>query len=315
MSGFPFPHQDVVMNHKTNEGIASLFSSTAGLLVMISSLVITVFSLLRLVFTSLSPQLFAPLVFLYYMMGIEKVTSANIIVLSFIFSFLALFSLSLIYTFTASRSMKRERLQTGLSLTSLSLIYALILSILFILISLCSVSVMHQAGMIANQSGQRNPDSSFAVVNGMDSGALFGSTCFFGTLVICVIIGFTSFVNSIRNSLKGENYKKSGSGFSLTSSVLGMVVFFFSFISCLRELIMPAQVGTEISFSYVGETGCDMVISAALCVLCASLIKIIKGYLSVLTAASKAAVCSFYMPDGDPRPGNPQAPANDPTDI
>ena len=310
MSGFVFPHQDVVMNHKTTEGLAALFSSASGITAMISALVLTVFSLLRILFTSLSPQLFSPLTFLYYIMGIEKVTSANIIVMSFIFSFLALFTLSIIYTFTASRFKNKDRLITALNLTKLSLIYAMILTIMLIIISFCSVSVMHQADMIADQYGKLSPDTSFAVVNGMNSGALFGATCFNGTLIICVIIGFMYFVNSVKNSIKGDTYKRSGSGFSLFVSVISSVIFFFNFFSCLRELIMPDQIGTEISFSYVGETGCDTVIFASLCVFSFCLIFIIKGYRSVLRSASKAAVCSFYIPNGNPG----QSPANNPTD-
>ncbi len=288
----------VVMNQKTKEGIAQMFSSPPAVTAVCAFSLLTFFTLIRIIVTTASSKMSSAFVFLYYFGGSNSVPVVNCIVGLLVFSFLAFMDIALLYTFFAARNSKNNKITKGLNLMKASLIYILILSIICIFISLCSVSVMYQASVIANEYGTDSSDAVFAHINGISSQTLFASTCFFGTLIICIIIGFISFSNSVINAADGTAYKTGGSVFSLIISIIAGISFFFGFFGCLRNLIMPADVGPSISFTYVGTAGCDVIINASLCTFFTALAFLSSGYRGVLNRAGKFASSVFFYSNG-----------------
>lgn len=291
-----------IMNQKVREQMIKLFSSVPSIVAVISFTLMTVFTLIRIIATIASSRMLSPFAFLYYFGGIESVPIVNCIIGLVMLSFLVFMNVSIVFTCIGAKQSDADKIVIGLNLIKGSLIYALILSIIFILISLCSVSVMYQAASIVSRFGSSNPDAVFARINGINSQSLFTFTAFIGTLIVCILIGFINFSLSVRNSIEGTAYRTAGSVFSLIVSIIGAVSFFFVFFSSLRNLIMPSDVGSSISFSYVGTAGCDVIITASLCAVCAVLALISNGYRAALNYSGKVASSTFFYPSGQPHP-------------
>ena len=247
----------------------------------------SVIFLIRLVIAAATSKMDAVFASLYYFIGEQAAPVINLVAGLMIFVFLFLTSGALILTHSGAKGNNRERIHSGLSLMRGSLIFALTVTLAFILVSLCSVSVMYQAAHIKGLDH-------YASFGGIRSADLFALTIIFGTVAVACIIALFRYVGSLRKASDGIALNSSGAIFTIVVCFVSAFVFLISFFASLGNLVMPADIGETIQFSYVGSAAADVLLNAALAVSSACTAFVTISYYTGVSSVSRMIASNYY---------------------
>ena len=255
------PQTEKLVRSQGYHAVRDSFIRQASIVLISSSAVLTLFFLFKSIILSVSAEMDPSLASLYYFCGSGSVSVINFIFGILIFLFLTAFTLSVLTVYSGAKNNNSTKIRSGLNAVKTSLIYALILSVFYIIISLCSVSVMYQAAAM----GYKNElAENFINIGGFRYIELFFSTVFIGSVVVTSIIFFIRLVISMRHAFDGTEITSAGALSSLIVSLIAALVFFFCSFVALGRLVMPSDIGNSIRFSYVGSAAADIIINASL---------------------------------------------------
>lgn len=259
----------------------------SALVLVSASAALTVFFLLRIIVASATSKKDALFASLYYFMGDNAVPFINLTSGLLVFIFMFMTTCSLIGAYSGAKSDDRDKMHNGLGLLKGTLGYALAITFVFILIALCSVSVMYQASRIDHLHA-------YATVGGIGFATLFFGTIVFGTVIVTTLICLLRYVASLQKATDGISLNNNGTIFTIIVAFICTAVFFVNFFISLGNLVMPIDVGETIQFSYVGAAAADVLITAAITTISACTALITLSYHSSVSGIAKAVAANYY---------------------
>ena len=259
----------------------------SALVMVASSAALTLFFLMRIIVASATGKKDAIFACFYYFMGDNSVPFINLGAGLLIFIFMFMTTCALIGTYLGAKGDDRDKVHNGLSFLQGTLGYALVLTFVFILISLCSVSVMYQASRIEHLK-------SYSTVGGVNHGWLFFDTFVFGVIFVTTIICLLRYVSSLKKATDGICLNTNGTIVTIVVSFVCALVFFVAFFISLGNLVMPIDVGETIQFSYVGAAAADVLITAAITTIAACTGFITISYHAGVSEVSRMVNASYY---------------------
>lgn len=303
---------------KSAENTLKNLSARSMLLLVCSLGVLTLFTLIKIIIMAASSDMNPFLTSIYYFAGRGAEPVVNAVAGLFIFVFLVFSAFSVLLIYRGGKRNDVKSVKAGLRMLKGILTYALIMSIVFILVSLSSVSVMYQAAAIEHNVHMNDMPSMidaarYANVGGMSSYSLFVGTVFFGAILIVSILFFSCFISAVNNTLSCQPAGTSSCIASLIVSCVGAFVFFLFFFKDLGELVMPSEIGSTIQFTYVGGAITDVILTAALTTFFAAVIWLAFYYQSGIQDARRAAAPYFTYPFTQPPVTNQNRPPQRPS--
>ena len=172
-------------------------------------------------------------------------------------------------------------------------VYVLIVSFLFIVVSLCSISVMYQADRIGKEN-------EFATVSGVSYGELFFQTILFSTLAIAAFISFLHTTITTKRLYGGGGVQTGGMLPATIVAFIGAFVFLITSFISLGNLVMPPSDGDTIQFSSVGAASADVIIHIALTTIALSYAMIVRGLFSSVQTIRQSSALSVFTPPAVP---------------
>lgn len=259
----------------------------AALVLVSASAALTVFFLLRIIVASATAKKDVLFASFYYFCGDNMVPFINLTAGLLVFVFMFLATCALIGVFIGAKNDDRDKIHNSLALLRGTLGYALTVTFIFILIGLCSVSVMYQASRIPHLRA-------YATVGGFTYGALFFNTVVLGTVIVTTLISLIRYVSSLLKATDGISLNTNGTIFTIIVSFICTAVFFICFFISLGNLVMPIDVGDTIQFSYVGAAAADVLITAAITTIAACTAIVTISYHSSVSNIAKVIAANYY---------------------
>lgn len=259
----------------------------SALVMVCASAALTVFFLLRIIVASATGKKDALFACFYYFMGDSSVPFVNLGAGLLVFIFMFMTTCALVGAYLGAKSDDRDKIHNSLGFLQGTLAYALVLTFVFILISLCSVSVLYQASRIPHLQ-------EYATVGGINHGWLFFNTVVFGVVIVTTIICLIRYVSSLKKAADGICLNTNGTIVTIVVSFICTLVYFVVFFLSLGNLVMPIDVGETIQFSYVGAAAADVLISAAITTIAACAGFITISYHSGVSEVSRMVNASYY---------------------
>ena len=256
------------------------FLRQASVVLISACAILTIFYLIRTLIISFSSEMDPSLASMYFMFGTKSAPVVNLVAGLLIILFLFFFTLSFLTVYGAAKEDNKEKLLKGLASMRNSLIYALVVSIIYTVISLCSVSVMYQAWQLGPNdeiAGQ------FITIRGYSYLELFPSTIFIGASVITAVILIMRLVISMHKAAEGTDITTDGTISSIVISSISALVFLFASFVSLGRLVMPAEMSNKIQIAYIGASASDVLINASLTTCFIAFVLIITRYTSRIT--------------------------------
>lgn len=317
MQNFVTQKKEEMIRQKSSEYTLKNLSAKPMLILVCSLGTLALFTLVKIIITAVSAEMNPFLTSVYFFAGEHAEPFIDSVAGLFIFVFLGFLTFSAFQIYNGGKKNDDKTAKAGLHMLKGTLIYAMIILIVFILVSLASVSVMYQAAAIARNVHENDIASTFnaaryASVGGMNSYSLFTCTVFFGIILIASILIFSHFISAVSKTLLGQSTGIASSIASMIISCIGVFVFFLLFFKSLADLVMPSEIGTTIQFAYVWGAITDVIITGALTASFGTLIFLVFRFQSGLQAAQRTIDPYFGSPYTYPPTTNQGRPPQQP---
>lgn len=260
-------------------------SGAPAIVALSASAIVSFFFLIRLVLSAATSRLDAILTCLYYFCGVENAMIINLAAGIPLLAFFIFTSFSLGCTIIASRKDNRAEVHSGTGMVNGAMIFGIVLSLLYTVVALCSVSVMYQ-------SYRLNLDNAFLSVDGSNYSDLFFLTIVFATVCIAFLVAWLRFSITLRHAADCTRISSSGCIFALVASSVAAVSFLMLFFGALVRLVMPAE-NASISISYVGTAACDVLFTAGLTLVFSAAIFVVAGFYSQVSSITRMSSYNY----------------------
>ncbi len=282
------------------ESVRKTLARISVVTLAVTALSLSVFEFVRILFSVANEKKYDSFESLYYMFGDKSVSIVDLILGLLIFAVLIFATVGVFMCRSAAVKNNTNSLSGGITIITAALVGAVVVEVVYIVISLASVSV-------CNYEYYNSLHSKAAESREFPIGLFFG-TVITGAAVLTLTISLLRLMISFKKNMNTKNeFFQKGAALSMVSSIVGSVIMSMVFTGQLFSLVLPNYSASELAAPDPVElvvTMLNILISAAATVALIDL-SIIIGYFgsfadrfSKMTGSQNqiSTVPSYYPP-------------------
>ncbi len=201
------------------DSAVSITRNTLGkmscLTLFLSMLAVTILQLVRTLFISLSGKQLDIFESMYYIFGLGSINVVNFVFELILCVICVILTLGIFITYKNALKDDVSLSVTGLNMILYSLMVSVFVEIIYVVISLCSASVIYNGGYAINYGLTNTKSYEYE----LSAFGLFSRTLWIGSIAITLTIALIRLVLAFKRNLFGTDFSKKGSILTMVSGI------------------------------------------------------------------------------------------------